>query len=76
MHKKTTLFYLVNDLEKLTEEYDDCDVEMDDSDIYNKLEMTEFQNPSDQTVQAILDFAQSYSCIKSRTLDEIDLYLN
>ncbi len=75
MHKKSTLFYLVNDFERLTGENEDWDSKMRNSDRIDTSD-EDFENPSNSVVEAILDFAKSYSFIKPNSFQGIDLYLN
>ena len=75
MHKKSTLFYLVNDFEKLTGENEDWDLQMRDSDRIDASDQ-DLLSPSNSVVEAILDFAKSYSFIKPLSFQGIDLYLN
>lgn len=75
MSKKSTLFKLENDFEKESGALEGWEVKMEDSNVIKKGKM-ESRSPSDETIAAILAFAKSYSCLKSRSLDGIDLYLN
>ncbi len=75
MIKKSTQLNLVNDLVKGSEELKDWSVKMEDSELSISGAM-ESRSPSNETINAILAFAKSYSFLPSRTLEGIDLYLN
>ncbi|MCD6347087.1 MAG: hypothetical protein J7L96_06685 [Bacteroidales bacterium] len=76
MQKKSTLLYLVDDFEKVAGGIDEWNLIMEENDHTYKSDQTELKSPSEHSVQVILDFAQSYSFIKSKTIDVIDMYLN
>ncbi len=76
MQRLSTLFYLVNEFEKVTGELEDWEMKMEECDYKKDAAANCLSGPSAESVQAILDFAQSYHYEKSRTLDGIDMYLN
>lgn len=75
MMKKSTLFKHVELNEDHGGDKEDLEVKMEESE-YSTGDTRELYSPSDKSVKAILDFASSYFCIKSKSLDFIDMNLN
>ena len=77
MKLKFTQFNFINSEDGSREDSEERNAIMEEGEtFFSLMEPDEALNPSEETVNRILDFARSYTSVPSRSIRFIDLYMN